>query len=84
VVINNIVAIVNIMSETTTIQITKKTRDKLRKIGKMGDDYNKVTNDLIIEHNINKLSENGEKFRLFVVLCVYPHNILIKSSAGLN
>lgn len=50
------------MSETTTIQITKKTRDELRKIGKMGDDYNKVINDLIIEHNINKLGEYGEKF----------------------
>jgi hypothetical protein len=50
------------MSETTTIQITKQTRDELRKIGKMGDDYNKVINDLIVEHNRNKLGEYGEKF----------------------
>ncbi len=28
----------------------------------MGDDYNKVINDLIIEHNMNELGEYGEKF----------------------
>jgi hypothetical protein len=42
------------MSETTTIQITKQIRDELRKIGTMGDDYNKVINDLIVEHNWKK------------------------------
>jgi hypothetical protein len=62
VVINNIIAIAPIMPETTTIQITKQTREELRKIGKMGDDYNKVINDLIIEHNRNKLGEYGENF----------------------
>ena len=50
------------MAETTTIQITKQTRDELRKIGRMGDDYNKVINDLIAGHNRNKLAEHGEKF----------------------
>ncbi len=50
------------MSETTTIQITKQILEELRKIGKMGDDYNKVINDLIVEHNMNKLTERSEKF----------------------
>ena len=50
------------MSETTTIQITKQISDELRKIGMRGDDYNKVINDLIVEHNRNKLAEHGEKF----------------------
>jgi hypothetical protein len=50
------------MSETTTSQITKQTREELRKIGTMGDDYNKVINDLIVEHNRNKLAEHGDKF----------------------
>jgi len=35
-------AIVVIMSETTTIQVTKQTRDELKRIGSMGDDYNAV------------------------------------------
>ncbi len=60
--INTINAIIFIMSETTTIQITKQIREELQKIGKMGDDYNKVINDLIVEHNRNKLAERGEKF----------------------
>ena len=50
------------MPETTTIQITKQTREELLKIGTMGDDYNKVINELIIEHNRNKLAEYGENF----------------------
>jgi len=54
--------IMPIMSETTTIQITKQIRDELRKIGTMGDDYNKVINDLIIEHSRNKLIEHGKEF----------------------
>lgn len=61
-VINIIATIADIMAETTTIQITKKTREELRKIGSMGDDYNKVINDLIAEHNRNKLAEYGERF----------------------
>lgn len=60
--INNIIVIALIMAETTTIQITKQTRDELRKIGTMGDDYNKVINKLIAEHNRNQLAEHGEKF----------------------
>ena len=60
--INNIIVIALIMAETTTIQITKQTRDELRKIGTMGDDYNKVINKLIAEHNRDQLAEHGEKF----------------------
>ena len=60
--INIIIAIALIMAETTTIQITKQTRDELRKIGTMGDDYNRVINKLIAEHNRNQLAEYGEKF----------------------
>ncbi|KKG10465.1 hypothetical protein [Methanosarcina sp. 2.H.A.1B.4] len=49
------------MAETTTIQITKQTRDQLRAIGSMGDDYNTVIEKLIIEHNRNRLVEYGQK-----------------------
>lgn len=49
------------MSETTTIQITTETRDDLRSIGKMGDDYNTVIRKLIMEHNCNQLIEEGDK-----------------------
>lgn len=49
------------MAETTTIQITTETRDELRAIGKMGDDYNKVIRMLIAEHNCNQLIEEGER-----------------------
>jgi hypothetical protein len=48
------------MSETTTIQITKQNPAELQKIGKMGEDYNKVINDLIVENNRDKLAEYGE------------------------
>ncbi len=46
-----------IISETTTIQITKQTYEELRKIGIMEDDYNKLINELIVKHNRNELSE---------------------------
>jgi len=57
------------MQENTTIQITKKNRDKLRKIGSMGDDdYNKVIEDLINEHKereyrlkIDRIAEEAKK-----------------------
>ncbi|HII00883.1 TPA: hypothetical protein HA351_04275 [Methanosarcinaceae archaeon] len=49
------------MAETTTIQIKKQTRDQLRAIGAMGDDYNSVIEKLIIEHNRNELVEYGER-----------------------
>jgi hypothetical protein len=49
------------MSETTTIQIATETREELKAIGKMGDDYNKVIKMLIAEHNCNQLIEEGEK-----------------------
>jgi len=38
------------MSETTTIQVTRQTRDELKKIGSMGDDYNAVIEKLIREY----------------------------------
>jgi hypothetical protein len=60
--INYVIAIIAIMPETTTIQITKQTREELLKIGTIGDDYNKVINDLIIEHSRNKLIEHGKEF----------------------
>ena len=49
------------MSATTTIQIKTETRDTLREIGHMGDDYNTVIENLIIEHNRNSLVEHGKK-----------------------
>jgi hypothetical protein len=49
------------MTETTTIQISKETRDELKAIGKMGDDYNAVIRKLIHEHNCNKLIEEGDR-----------------------
>jgi hypothetical protein len=55
------VAIVTIMSETTTIQISKDTRDELKNLGKMGDDYNTVIRKLIDEHNCNKLIDEGDR-----------------------
>ena len=36
------------MSATTTIQLKTNTRDALREIGHMGDDYNTVIENLII------------------------------------
>jgi hypothetical protein len=48
------------MPETTPISITKQTREELQQIGTIGDDYNKVINDLIVEHNRNELAEHGE------------------------
>jgi hypothetical protein len=58
-----------IMSETTTIQITKETRDALKEIGSMGDDYNKVIKKLIDEHKehkyklkIDQLAKEADEF----------------------
>lgn len=58
-----------IMSETTTIQITTKTRDELKHIGSMGDDYNKVIEKLIHEHReheyklkIDRLATEADEF----------------------
>ncbi|TGC06965.1 hypothetical protein CUN85_12200 [Methanolobus halotolerans] len=45
------------MGETTTIQVKKITRDALRSIGHMGEDYNTVIELLIREHNRNELVE---------------------------
>lgn len=49
------------MSETTTIQITKKTREALKEIGSMGDDYNRVIEKLIAEYRINTARQNIDK-----------------------
>lgn len=43
-----------IMQDGTTIQISKKNRDELRKIGSMGDDYNAVIEKLIKEFKIHE------------------------------
>ena len=48
-----------IMQDGTTIQISKKNRDELRKIGSMGDDYNKV-----IEKLINAYKDHEHKSRI--------------------
>ncbi len=53
--ITAIVAIVQAMNATTTIQVKTKTRDDLRSIGSMGEDYNSVIERLIREHNHNNL-----------------------------
>lgn len=62
-------AIVVIMSETTTIQVTKQTRDELKRIGSMGDDYNAVIEKLIREYKdhehksrIDRLAEEADEF----------------------
>ncbi len=39
-----------VMQDGTTIQISKKNRDELKAIGKMGDDYNTVIEKLIREY----------------------------------
>ena len=49
------------MSATTTIQVKTDTRDTLREIGHMGDDYNAVIERLIIEHNRNSLVEHSKQ-----------------------
>ncbi len=59
--INTIADIAENMAETTTIQVKTKTRDELRAIGLMGDDYNSVIEKLIQEHNRNKLVEYSRK-----------------------
>lgn len=57
------------MTETTTIQVTKQTREELKKIGSMGDDYNKVIEKLIQEYKdhehklrIDRLAEEADEF----------------------
>lgn len=47
---------------TTTIQVTTKTRDELRALGKMGDDYNSVIQRLIAEHKRRNLDEDIKKW----------------------
>lgn len=56
------IAIVLIMSETTTIQIKKETRDALKEMGSMGDNYNTVIQKLIEEHKRRNLEKDIEKW----------------------
>lgn len=58
-----------IMQDGTTIQISKKNREELRKIGAMGDDYNKVIEKLINEYKdhehktrIDRLANEAKEF----------------------
>lgn len=57
------------MQDGTTIQISKKNREELRKIGAMGDDYNKVIEKLINEYKdhehktrIDRLANEAKEF----------------------
>ena len=49
------------MGATTTIQVNTDTRDALRSIGSMGEDYNNVIEKLIREHNRNTLVKYSRK-----------------------
>ncbi len=49
------------MAMTTTIQIRTDTRDALKDIGTMGDDYDIVIERLIREHNREKLVQFSRK-----------------------
>jgi len=61
-IINTTITIMIIMSENTKIQIAKETRDALKEIGSMGDDYNKVIQKLINEHKRQNLERDIEKW----------------------
>jgi transaldolase len=67
-IINIIIIIMIIMQDGTTIQISKKNRDELKKIGSMGDDYNTVIEKLIREYRnheyrlkIDRIAEEAKK-----------------------
>lgn len=49
------------MSEMTTIRISTSTRDGLKEIGNLGDDYDSVIGRLIREHNRDNLVEYSRK-----------------------
>ena len=49
------------MSETTTIRISVDTRESLRKLGNLGDDYDSVIDRLIREHNRDNLVRYSKK-----------------------
>ena len=50
-----------IMSETTTIRISTETRDGLKELGSIGEDYDKVIDRLIREHNREYLVNYSRK-----------------------
>jgi hypothetical protein len=49
------------MSETTTIRIRTDTRDQLKQLGNLGDDYDIVIERLIMEHNRENLVNYSRK-----------------------
>ncbi len=49
------------MSETTTIRIMVDTRDQLKQLGNIGDDYNAVIDRLIREHHRENLVRYSKK-----------------------
>ncbi|MGA1792917.1 MAG: hypothetical protein ACMUHM_03110 [Thermoplasmatota archaeon] len=49
------------MSETTTIRIRVETRDTLKELGNLGDDYDSVIDRLIREHNKEHLVAYSRK-----------------------
>ncbi|MGA1822579.1 MAG: hypothetical protein ACMUIG_08625 [Thermoplasmatota archaeon] len=49
------------MSETTTIRIRADTRDQLKQLGNLGDDYDTVIERLIREHNRENLVNYSRK-----------------------
>jgi hypothetical protein len=52
--ISTIESIESIMAAVSSIQIRPETKEALKKIGKMGDTYNDVIDQLIEEHFIHK------------------------------
>lgn len=49
------------MSETTTIRIKVETRDELKQLGNIGDDYDIVIERLIREHHRENLVKYSKK-----------------------
>ena len=49
------------MSETTTIRIKVETRDELKHLGDIGDDYDTVIDRLIREHHRENLIRYSKK-----------------------
>jgi hypothetical protein len=49
------------MPDTTTIRIKVETRNTLKELGNLGDDYNSVIDRLIREHNRERLVQYSRK-----------------------
>ncbi len=52
---------VDIMDESTTIKVTKSTRDRLLRYGKMGDTYEEVLSRILDEYEEIKMRESKKK-----------------------